>query len=115
MEYENMPASSNIEDRRGQGGGGGLAMGGGGLGIGAILIVFAISYFTGISPQVLMGGAEMVGRQPERACPAIERPRSKRSDAQFSLPRRGRHGSGLDGGAAGADGRPLRARDARHL
>ncbi len=62
MEYENMPASSNIEDRRGQGGGGGgLAMGGGGLGIGAIIVIFAISYFTGISPQVLMSGAEMVG------------------------------------------------------
>ena len=60
MEYENMPQSSNIEDRRGQGGGG-LAMGGGGLGIGAIIVIFAISYFTGISPQVLMSGAEMVG------------------------------------------------------
>jgi predicted metalloprotease len=60
MEYENMPSSSNIEDRRGQGGGGGLAMGGGGLGIGAILVIFAISYFTGISPQVLMSGAEMM-------------------------------------------------------
>src|SRR5579863_794401 len=62
MEYENMPQSSNIEDRRGQGGGGGgLAMGGGGLGIGAIIVIFAISYFTGISPQILMSGAEMVG------------------------------------------------------
>ena len=60
MEYENMPSSSNIEDRRGQGGGGG-AMGAGGLGIGAIIVIFAISYFTGISPQVLMSGAEMVG------------------------------------------------------
>jgi len=60
MEYENMPQSSNIEDRRGQGGGGG-AMGAGGLGIGAIIVIFAISYFTGISPQVLMSGAEMVG------------------------------------------------------
>src|SRR5271156_512456 len=60
MEYENMPQSSNIEDRRGQGGGGG-GMGAGGLGIGAIVIIFAISYFTGISPQVLMSGAEMVG------------------------------------------------------
>jgi len=31
------------------------------LGIGAIIVIFAISYFTGISPQVLMSGAEMVG------------------------------------------------------
>ncbi len=59
MEYENTPISSNIEDRRGQGGGG-IGMGGGGLGIGAIIIIFAISYFTGISPRVLMSGAEMV-------------------------------------------------------
>ena len=36
-------------------------MGAGGFGIGAIIIIFAISYFTGISPQVLMSGAEMVG------------------------------------------------------
>jgi len=59
MEYDNMPQSSNIEDRRGQGGG--RAMGAGGLGIGAVIVIFAISYFTGISPQVLMSGAEMVG------------------------------------------------------
>jgi uncharacterized protein len=61
MQYENTPISQNVEDRRGQGGGG-MAVGGGGLGIGAIIIVFAISYFTGISPQVLMNGAEMVTR-----------------------------------------------------
>jgi uncharacterized protein len=59
MQYENTPVSQNIEDRRGQGGGG-MRMGGGGLGLGAILIVFAISYFTGINPQVLMQGAEIV-------------------------------------------------------
>jgi uncharacterized protein len=59
MEYENTPISQNIEDRRGQRGGG--AVGAGGLGIGAIIVIFAISYFTGISPQVLMSGAEMVG------------------------------------------------------
>ena len=58
MEYDNMPSSSNIEDRRGQGGG---AVGAGGLGLGAIVVIFAISYFTGISPQVLISGAEMVG------------------------------------------------------
>ena len=61
MDYENTPISSNIEDRRGQGGGG-VGMGSGGLGLGAIIIVFAISYFTGINPAVLMGGAEMIAR-----------------------------------------------------
>ncbi len=60
MEYENTPISQNIEDRRGQGGGG--MMGGGGIGILGIIAVFAISYFTGINPAVLMGGAEMVSR-----------------------------------------------------
>jgi uncharacterized protein len=74
MEYENMPASSNIEDRRGQGGGGGLAVGGGGLGIGAIIVIFAISYFTGISPQVLMSGAEMMGVGQSQAPPPSSAP-----------------------------------------
>ena len=59
MEYENMPQSSNIEDRRGQGG---LPIGGGGLGLGGILVVLAISYFTGINPAVLLGGAEVMTR-----------------------------------------------------
>jgi len=68
MEYDNMPQSSNIEDRRGQGGGGG-GMGAGGLGIGAIIVIFAISYFTGISPQVLMSGAEMVGVGTQNQAP----------------------------------------------
>jgi predicted metalloprotease len=71
MEYENMPQSSNIEDRRGQRGGG--MVGAGGLGIVGIIVVFAISYFTGISPQVLIGGAEMIGlgqrEQPAQTAP----------------------------------------------
>ena len=80
MEYENTPISSNIEDRRGQGGGG-IGMGSGGLGLGAIIIVFAISYFTGINPAVLMGGAEIVSKsmnsqqqqtQPATAGPAVD-------------------------------------------
>jgi uncharacterized protein len=66
MEYDNMPTSSNIEDRRGQRGG---AVGAGGLGIGAIVVIFAISYFTGISPQVLMSGAEMIGVGRQSAPP----------------------------------------------
>ncbi len=73
MEYENMPQSSNVEDRRGQGGGGG-AVGAGGLGIGAIIVIFAISYFTGISPQVLMSGAEMVGVGTHNQAPTQSAP-----------------------------------------
>ncbi len=71
MEYENMPSSSNIEDRRGQRGG---AVGAGGLGIGAIVVIFAISYFTGISPQVLMSGAEMIGVGQQSAPPQSTTP-----------------------------------------
>ena len=44
-------------------------MGAGGLGIGAIIVIFAISYFTGISPQVLMSGAEMVGVGTQNQAP----------------------------------------------
>ena len=62
MEWENTPVSSNIEDRRGDGGGGGAPMmgGTGGLGLGAVLVVLAISYFTGINPAVLLNGAQIV-------------------------------------------------------
>src|ERR1700733_335196 len=61
MEWENTPESSNVEDRRGQGGGGGMPIsaGTGGLGIGVVLIIFVISYFTGINPSVLFGGAQI--------------------------------------------------------
>ncbi len=64
MEWENTPESSNIEDRRGQTsasvGGGGASFGTGGLGIGVIVIVLIISYFTGINPAVLLGGAQVL-------------------------------------------------------
>lgn len=77
MQYENTPVSQNIEDRRGQRGR--VGVGSGGLGLGAILIVFAISYFTGINPQILMQGAEMVGgghdqpqNQPAKTGPAAD-------------------------------------------
>ena len=77
MEWENTPESSNIEDRRGQGGG--MGRGAGGLGIGAILIVLAISYFTGINPAILLGGAQIVAGggsnapAPSSAPPANDR------------------------------------------
>jgi uncharacterized protein len=66
MEYDNMPSSENIEDRRGQRGG---AVGAGGLGIGAIVVIFAISYFTCISPQVRISCAEMMGVGQQSAPP----------------------------------------------
>jgi uncharacterized protein len=67
MQYDNTPISQNIEDRRGQRGGG--MVGGGGLGIIGVIAVFAISYFTGINPAVLMGGAEMVSRHMGQGAP----------------------------------------------
>jgi predicted metalloprotease len=73
MEWENTPESANVEDRRGQGGGGGIPISGGtgGLGIGVIIIVFAISYFTGINPSVLLGGAQIVtGNGAQTSAPA---------------------------------------------
>jgi predicted metalloprotease len=65
MDWQNTPESSNIEDRRGDSGGGasfggGGAVGTGGLGIGAIVIILIISYFTGINPSVLLGGAQVL-------------------------------------------------------
>ena len=60
MEVGNTPESSNIEDRRGQGGGMSLGGGTGGLGIGAIIVLSLIGYFTGIDPRILIGGAELV-------------------------------------------------------
>ncbi len=77
MDWENTPESSNIEDRRGQGGG--MGRGAGGLGIGAILVVLAISYFTGINPAILLGGAQIVAGggsnapAPSNAPPANDR------------------------------------------
>ena len=79
MQYENTPVSENIEDRRGQDGG---MMGGGGLGLGAILVIFAISYFTGISPSVLMSGVEMAtrGGGPSYTQPASTGPAANPND-----------------------------------
>jgi len=81
MEWENTPESSNIEDRRGESasagiGGGGGSFGTGGLGIGAIVVVLLISYFTGINPAVLLGGAQIAtgGGQHMASAPQTSRP-----------------------------------------
>jgi predicted metalloprotease len=64
MRLDDVPESSNIEDRRGDGpgaggGGFGLPIGGGGLGIGTLILLGIIGYALGIDPRALIGGAEI--------------------------------------------------------
>ena len=121
MQYENTPISSNVEDRRGQGGGGGMPMGRGGLGIGAIIIVFAISYFTGIIPAGADGRrGDLIGNSSNSAAadPAgVERARRgpERSYAKFLAHIMGATEDVWTDGAAAADRRQVRACDAGHL
>ena len=90
MDWQNTPESSNIEDRRGDSSasfGGGGSVGTGGLGIGAIVIILIISYFTGINPSVLLGGAQVVmgggGGQTQTAQTQTAQPvQSARAPAQ---------------------------------
>ena len=73
MRWQGRRQSSNIEDRRGDGGGTGgfggagprIGMGfpggrrgGGGLGIGAVVVILLVSWFLGINPLTLLGGLE---------------------------------------------------------
>jgi predicted metalloprotease len=83
MRLDDLPDSSNIEDRRQEGGGGfgggfgGLPGGRGGLGIGTMVVLGLVSWALGIDPRLLIGGAELVsgGRdQPQMQSPA--RPRT---------------------------------------
>jgi len=64
MRLDDLPESSNVEDRRGDGPGrgglGGLPIGGGGLGIGTIVVLGLVGWALGIDPRLLIGGAELV-------------------------------------------------------
>jgi predicted metalloprotease len=60
MRDDDLRASTNIDDRRGQGGGGGFPGGRGGLGIGTIIVLGLICWAFGINPAVLINGAQMV-------------------------------------------------------
>jgi uncharacterized protein len=61
MRVDELPESSNVEDRRGEGGGfGGIPGGGGGLGIGTVVVLGLIGWALGIDPRLLIGGAEML-------------------------------------------------------
>jgi len=54
MDWKGRRESSNVEDRRGMPGG----MRAGGLGLGGLLLVLAISYFTGQDPAELLSGLD---------------------------------------------------------
>jgi uncharacterized protein len=60
VEEDDLRASENIDDRRGQGGGFGVPVGRGGLGLGTIVILGLIGWALGINPLVLIEGAQMV-------------------------------------------------------
>src|SRR5438477_4006107 len=80
MRLDDLQESSNIEDRRGDGGFGGgggfgIPMGGGGLGIGTVVVLGLIGWALGIDPRLLIGGAEMVSHQQPRVEQPSGRPR----------------------------------------
>src|SRR3954447_14962294 len=64
MRLDDLPESSNVEDRRGESGGGGgfggLPIGGGGLGIGTVVVLGLVGWALGIDPRLLIGGAEIL-------------------------------------------------------
>jgi hypothetical protein len=62
MRLDDIQESSNLEDRRGQGGGfgGGFPGGRGGLGFGTIAVLTLVGWALGINPAILIGGAELI-------------------------------------------------------
>src|SRR5580693_4893283 len=78
MRLDDLPDSSNIEDRRQEGGGGfgGLPGGRGGLGIGTVVVLGLVSWALGIDPRILIGGAELIsgGNSIETQSPVRNRP-----------------------------------------
>ncbi|HEY6256441.1 MAG TPA: neutral zinc metallopeptidase [Xanthobacteraceae bacterium] len=79
MRLDDLPESSNIEDRRQEGGGGGfggLPGGRGGLGIGTVVVLGLVGWALGIDPRLLIGGAELIsggGNPIEMPSPARNR------------------------------------------
>ena len=90
MRLDDIEESGNVEDRRGQsggmgGGGFGMPMRSGGLGFGTMIILGIVAWVFGISPSVLIGGAEIVSntlgnRAPQQQV-SVPRPTGGKSDA----------------------------------
>jgi predicted metalloprotease len=75
MRWEGDRESSNVEDRRGQGGGGGFGgfgLGGRSVGLGTIVIALVASWLFGVSPSAILnlltggGGAQVTQQAPAR-------------------------------------------------
>ncbi len=85
MRWDDLRSSDNVEDRRGDGGysgGGGFPGGGaGGLGIGTIVVLLIVSYFTGINPAILIGGAQQIGGGRQQEQPADPQAQARRRQA----------------------------------
>lgn len=75
MKWQGRRESSNVEDRRGASGG----MRAGGLGIGGLVLLLAVSYFTGQNPADLLSGLDQSGVSTggEQAGPPIDDEASK--------------------------------------
>jgi uncharacterized protein len=86
MQYDDLPESSNIEDRRGEGptgggGFGGIPGGAGGLSIGTVVVLGLIGWALGIDPRFLIGGAEILTQeQPRTSAPSQTRPTGSPTD-----------------------------------
>ena len=72
MRWEGQRESGNVEDRRGMGPAG--VRGAGGLGIGGIVLVLAVSYFTGTNPLTLLNLLNGVQEMTQSSSPAESGP-----------------------------------------
>jgi predicted metalloprotease len=78
MRWEGQPESENIEDRRGMGP---ARIGGvGGLGLGSLVLVLAVSYFTGTNPLTLLNMLSGVQSMTEAPAPPMTGPTGAPSD-----------------------------------
>jgi predicted metalloprotease len=65
-------------------------MGGGGLGIGVIIVIFVIGWVTGIDPRVLLGGAQTMTTQSQRAPNVPDYQRRQQQAEDTPAPRAGK-------------------------